>query len=58
MAAKKKEQLPSLSINDDGIPVFRPTFSEFQDFNKYIKKVEQTEASHIGIAKVGASSVM
>ena len=43
---------------DDGIPipteimVFRPTWEEFKDFNKYIEYIESRKAHTIGLAKV------
>ena len=35
------------------IPVFRPTWDEFKDFNKYIDYIETQGAHHVGLAKVG-----
>ena len=46
------DRLPSLSTGGDGIPVLRPTLAEFKNFNKYVKKLEQTKAAIIGIVKV------
>ena len=35
-----------------GIMVFRPTWKEFKDFNKYIHYIESQGAHKIGLAKV------
>ena len=34
------------------IPIFRPTWEEFKDFNKYIDYIETQQAHQIGLAKV------
>lgn len=36
----------------DKIMVFRPTFEEFKDFNKYIRYIESCGAHKMGLAKV------
>lgn len=34
------------------VPVFRPTYEEFKDFNKYINYIESQGAHKIGLAKI------
>ena len=34
------------------IPVFHPSYEEFRDFKSYVKKIENSEAAKIGLAKV------
>lgn len=38
--------------SDGGIMVFRPSWDEFKDFNKYIAHIESLGAHNFGIAKV------
>lgn len=40
------------SINTPEILIFKPTYDEFKDFDKYIQFIEQKEAHKAGIAKV------
>lgn len=37
------------------IMVFRPTFEEFKDFNKYIQYIESCGAHKMGVAKVNCA---
>ena len=44
------------SSGGNGVPkimVFRPTWDEFKDFNKYIEYVESQGAHRAGVCKVG-----
>jgi jumonji domain-containing protein 2 len=34
------------------VKIFRPTWEEFQDFNSYIRKIEDEGAAEAGICKV------
>lgn len=34
------------------IPVYRPTFVEFEDFSECISKIEELGAHHVGLCKV------
>jgi hypothetical protein len=43
---------PGSNTNVPTIMVFRPTWEEFKDFNKYMKVIESVGAQHGGIAKV------
>ena len=40
------------SNSDIKIKIFRPTFDEFKDFNKYIEYIESQGANNAGICKV------
>ena len=37
---------------DTKIMIFRPTFEEFKDFNKFIKYIESQGANKAGVCKV------
>ena len=43
---------PGSNSNVPTIMVFRPTWDEFKDFNKYMKKIDDMGAHKGGIAKV------
>ena len=38
--------------NVQSVMVFRPTYEEFKDFNKYLKHIESLGAHKAGVAKV------
>ena len=44
---------PGSNTNVPTIMVFRPTWEEFKDFNKYMKHIESLGAHKAGLAKVG-----
>ena len=43
---------PGSNNNVPSIMVFRPTWDEFKDFNKFMKRIESIGAHHAGLAKV------
>lgn len=43
---------PGSNKNVPSIRVFRPTWDEFKDFNKYLKYIEDQGAHHAGLAKI------
>ena len=43
---------PGSNKNVPSIMVFRPTWEEFKDFNKYLKHIEDLGAHNAGLAKV------
>ena len=43
---------PGSNTNVPTIMVFRPTWEEFKDFNKYMKHIESLGAHKAGLAKV------
>lgn len=43
---------PGSNTNVPTIMVFRPTWDEFKDFNKYMKFIESVGAHKAGLAKV------
>ena len=47
---------PGSNTNVPTIMVFRPTWDEFKDFNKYMKFVESVGAHEAGLAKVRTKS--
>ena len=48
---------PGSNTNVPTIMVFRPTWDEFKDFNKYMKFVESVGAHKAGLAKVSNQRV-
>lgn len=43
---------PGSNTNVPEIMVFKPTWEEFKDFNKYLKHIESIGAHKAGLAKV------
>ena len=42
----------TIPLNVPEAPVFRPTWEEFKDFNKFIEYIETTDAPKAGICRI------
>lgn len=48
---------PGSNTNVPAIMVFRPTWDEFKDFNKFMKHIESIGAHKAGVAKVRLTGI-